>query len=67
MPEASKKSGQKQDSGKLCLKTNPAIVSLSLFKIQAKFQVSRNFSLKMNTVGKEIFALDTQAYLSPGS
>ena len=29
--------GKKQDPGKCCLKTNPAIVFLSLFKIQAKF------------------------------
>ena len=60
-------SNQKQDSGKYCHKANSAIVSLSLFKIQAKFQASRKFCLKMNTVGNEIFACETLAYFLPGS
>ena len=58
---------KKQDSGKYCLKTNPAIVSLSLFKIQAKFQASRKLWLKINTVWKEIFACETLAYFLPRS
>ena len=65
--ELKKAPGKKQDSGKYCLKTNPAIVSLSLFKIQAKFQASRKLCLKMNTVGKEIFACDPLAYFLPRS
>ena len=38
--ELKKAPGKKQDSRKYCLKTNPAVVSLSLFKYQAKFQAS---------------------------
>ena len=35
---------------------NPAIVSLSVFEIQAKFQASRKLCLEKNTMGGKIFA-----------
>ena len=45
-------------------KRNPA-VSFSLFKIQAKFKAFRKLCLKMNTVGKEMFAPDTKSLFLP--